>query len=828
MHQTPNVYSAEMALLLYAATAATLLWLARMWGGLQPANDGLKPVPHAISGWAAVVLILLPFCFTGHALLTGGVYGPIDLPYQTEPLLQMRVPLGVPEPHNGILSDVYAQMIPWRKALQYALAHRQWPLWNPFMLSGSLLAASAQPAVYSPFTLLACLLPIGGSLTYTAALTFFIAGLGAFLFAREIGCRSSAVLLAAAGWMYSTPIAFFVLWPQGASWALLPFVLLGARRCVRRPGVPSAALLMIALTLLLLAGHPETTLHVVFIGALYGASELARTRERVVAAIAAAFAAGVISLLLTAIYILPILEAAPQTMEYEFRMNVWSKWRHGVPMAQSLARMATDLFPFLSGQRWNIAGVRDVPLDSAAVGSIVLAFATYALLRARSRGAQRAPVNSGRTLSAPTEQRWKETWFFAAVALFGILARAAWMPLATGLQHLPLFAATITERFSFAAAFSLAILAAIGVEEFLRRGSDRVMTYVFAAMLVIITAGTIVIRSSGMVFIKNFPEWSWYAIFGEIGCLAIAALVLVMLPHLPLRVIAPALLIILLTQRWLDVGDIYPTLGRDVAYPRIPILEPLKNARGPFRIVGQAHAFVPGTSAMYGLEDVRGYEALTFARYRATYGLWCVHQPIWFNRVDDLTRPFLSFLNVRYAIASTSFPVPDGWHIVAEERGARLLENERALPRAFIPNRLVVGRAEAIDSTFADMQEAKDFRDCAWVDAPMSLHDRQNGPGTVSITLGRNGFRLNVTIDHDGWVIVSEPAWKGWRAYIDGRRVETQIANLAFIGIYVPTGRHTIGLVYLPQSFVIGRAISAITLMALTVFGFVRVRRRVA
>ena len=32
----------------------------------------------------------------------------------------------------------------------------------------------------------------------------------------------------------------------------------------------------------------------------------------------------------------------------------------------------------------------------------------------------------------------------------------------------------------------------------------------------------------------------------------------------------------------------------------------------------------------------------------------------------------------------------------------------------------------------------------------------------------------------DGWIVVSEPAWKGWRAYIDGRRVEIQIANLAF------------------------------------------------
>src|SRR5436853_1286872 len=208
--------------------------------------------------------------FTGRALLAGGVYAPVDLPYITEPLREMRESLGVPRPHNGILSDIYAQMIPWRKAVQFALAHGQWPLWNPFILSGTVLAASAQPAAYSPFTLLACLLPVAPGLTFSAAITFFIAALGAYLFARELGCRPPVALIAAAGWMYSMPMAFFVLWAIGGAWSFFPLVLLGTRRCVREPGVRSAAILTVALTLLLLAGHPETALHVVAVGAVYG------------------------------------------------------------------------------------------------------------------------------------------------------------------------------------------------------------------------------------------------------------------------------------------------------------------------------------------------------------------------------------------------------------------------------------------------------------------------------------------------------------------------------------------------------------------------------
>ncbi|HLJ73949.1 MAG TPA: YfhO family protein, partial [Thermoanaerobaculia bacterium] len=234
-----------------------------------------------------------------------------------------------------------------------------------------------------------------------------------------------------------------------------------------------------------------------------------------------------------------------------------------------------------------------------------------------------------------------------------------------------------------------------------------------------------------------------------------------------------------------------------------------------FRIVAQHWGFIPGTSTLYGLEDVRGYEALTLARFKMTFPLWSVEQPVWFNRVDDLTKPFLSFLNVRYAI--TTADPPPGWHTVATQWRSRLVENERVVPRAFVPATTTVGSAETINRTLDEMQRATDFRQHAWIDAPMRRHEELNGPGTVTEIKprGPNGFRIRVTMERAGRVVVSEPGWNGWRAYVDGRRVEMQIANVAFLAIYVPAGAHTIRLIYLPQSFVIGRAISIATLAVL-------------
>ena len=773
-----------MSFILYLITALALLWLADRF---------IAP----ISRRDAILLILLPMLFTGRALLTGGVYAPVDLPYITEPLRDMRGPLGVPRPHNGILSDLYAQMIPWRKAVQFAWSHQQWPLWNPFILSGTVLAAAGQPAAYSPFTLLACLLPIGDGLTFTAAITFFIAGLGAYLFARELGCRDSVALVAAAGWMYSMPMAFFVLWSVGGAWSLFPLVLLGTRRCARAPALRSAAILTAALTLLVLAGHPETALHVVAAAGVYGIVEISQFIPRVREAdaprklwkpILAALAAGIVALLLCAIYILPILEAAPQTMEHAFRAGGWRTVPHGVPNAEAEARILADVFPFLHGHRWTRKGTPFMPLDTAAVGSIMLAAAVYALVRVRSR----------------------DSWFFFALAVFGILARSGWMPLATALQKLPLFDLVLNERFAFAGAFALVVLAALGVERAVAT-SDRAFGWTLAAAAFAFAFGAVLVQRLEVIY-DIMPEWGVFAYFGEIAGIGIAAILAILWP----RALAPAMLVIILAQRLVSAGDIVPTLRRSAAYPPIPILAPTRTVAEPFRITGRAHAFIPGTSALYELEDVRGYEALTFQRYFDTYSAWCIHQPVWFNRVDDLGRPFLDLLNVRFAIASDRLVPPPWWRELARQRGAKLLENTHTLPRAFVPDAVVLGASEG--DALNELPRVADFHARAWIEAPLPKHERDNRVGAVAgIRRWSNGIRFDADMRDDGWIVVSEPAWKGWRVYVDGRRVKHYFADVTLLGLFVPKGHHDVRVTYLPDSFVAGRTITFVTIAALIV-----------
>ena len=96
-----------MSFILYSTAAVCVLWLC---------HRTVLPLSRA----AAVALFLLPFCLTGSALLRGRIYAPIDLIYGQPPLAGLKDEMGIEGWRNVLLSDLIAQMIPWRKVVQWS------------------------------------------------------------------------------------------------------------------------------------------------------------------------------------------------------------------------------------------------------------------------------------------------------------------------------------------------------------------------------------------------------------------------------------------------------------------------------------------------------------------------------------------------------------------------------------------------------------------------------------------------------------------------------------------------------------------------------------
>ena len=691
-----------------------------------------------VSVGAAIALVALPLVFTGRAMFTNRVYAPLDLPFTAEPLRDYARDFGVERPHDIALSDLHCQIIPWQKAVRAALAQGEWPLWNPYILNGDILAAVAQSAVYDPVQWIGFLLPLPHAMTFGAAMTFFLAAFFTFAFARASGRREVSALVAAAGFTFCAMMAFFVAWPLARAWAYLPLVLYGVRRVVteRRP-----AILIVALALTIFAGHPESVLHVVFVGVLYGLALRPTLR-----AIGVAAFAGIAALALTAVYLMPFAEAAPLTLDYKIRNELYapSGYDRIAPPEVRRERMARTFIPFHapdpSVPGWD-------PL-SARVGVIVMVLAALALPVARGplRGLLRTNDVSVR---ATGNGSWA-TLFWLALALLSLFATFGTFPVAHALHALPLFDIAINERLAFAAAFAMAMLAGIAV--------DRMNA--------------------------------------KLGI---------------------ALLALILIERTNEDGRFYPAISADAFYPRVPVIAAIPRDA---RMAGLGTALIPNNAAMYGLEDARGYNAMLNERLYETYPLWSQYQRAWFNRIDDLSRPFLSFLNVRYALAAASAPVPRDWSVKAIDRNTQLLENTRVLPRAIVPRNVRYTRGHAVD----EMKSNDDFSGIAWIETQAyEPHIAPNGPGTVRIERKGLEYHLDATLERPSWIVVAETHWPGWRAYVDGNRVRAHFANHAFIGVHVPAGRHTVRLVYLPESFTRGRAIS---LGALVVLVGVRWRSR--
>jgi hypothetical protein len=745
-------------LLLYLVTAVALLALAHFF---------VRPITR----WAALVLLLFPLIFTGRALLTGRVYAPIEMAYMTHPLADHRHEWRVPSVHNGTLSDIAFQMLPWREAVRRSLAARQWPLWNPYMFCGDVLAAGMQPAAFSPFTLIALLLPTAVSFTFTGAIAFFIAGLGTFLFARELGVSETAALFAAAAWMFSAQLALTILWPLGFTWALFPLVLAATHRIVEQPDGRSIGFLTAALALDVLAGHPETLLHVVAIACAYGLFRLVWSKRRIRVIIAATIA-GVLSLLLTAIALLPFLDAARHAAEYGIRTEMFAKEPLKPGRVSVRAGLRNTAMPFLRAET-------DSPLERAEPGSIVLAMGIAGLIAIRRR----------------------EVAFFAVLLVIALLAGVNAWPVAHFLHSLPLFSSAFNDRMATVVPFCLAILGAFAFDAWPARRVAIVMVALALVMTVFASSQIQTVRAAA-----------------EIVPLLLGAVIVFFTRR---SVALPVVFILLLIQRTVEDGSLVPAHPREMAYPPLALFKPLQTAQPPFRIAPLGMLLLPNTATMYGLEDVRGNTPMTFAPLAETFPLWRNRFPPAGGEVLDLTKPILSMMNVRYSLLDVLKPIPAGWREVTFDIYTRLIENEHALGRAFVPARVRFGRTP--QQELEEMSVETDFSQRAWLTTPdQPPHERENGPGAVTVSRDGADLDLQIRMESDGFVVISETAWPGWRAHLDNRRVRLVRANHAFLAVFVPLGEHHVRLRYLPQSFVAGRTISLVTALCLAMFIVVR------
>jgi hypothetical protein len=180
-------------------------------------------------------------------------------------------------------------------------------------------------------------------------------------------------------------------------------------------------------------------------------------------------------------------------------------------------------------------------------------------------------------------------------------------------------------------------------------------------------------------------------------------------------------------------------------------------------------------------------------------------------------------LGVKYVTAREPDNSPD-LELIGIADGGIYYQRKDAFPRAWVAKNIVVEPDdEAVRhkvNTGSDDLKETIFLDHA-VDCPSAGGDTmitEYRPNDVSINVSGSG----------GIMTLSDQYYPGWRAYIDGQPTEILRADTIFRAVCVPTGDHTVKFEYRPLSIVIGMIITAVSWLALLLFGVSRLafRRR--
>ncbi|HVT16448.1 MAG TPA: YfhO family protein [Thermoanaerobaculia bacterium] len=781
-----------------------LLWmLACAGGGVALWNRSFRP--RLEWKWACL-LIALALAPLLPALRAGAAYGPFDtnvprLPWATREQLQYQ-------PKGGALNDVTLQFAPWQAEARRQLLSGRIPLLNPYSAAGQSLLGNGQAAPCSLVSILALPFAAVPAQALRAFLKLLLALAGTFLAARQLACRPVFCLAAGLGYAFGGSLTVWQLFPHGEVIALWPLVFLATERLVDDPDQRSPRLLLLlALGAVLLAGHPETALMtgLAFAARLTLASPAAGRRGELRRLVLATLGAALLALLCTAFFTLPVA----QTVLGSEKLGQQGRGRDpGAGRAAEEAGwggLVNMVSPGIFGTPQRSSEHGPAPLHWLAEGSVGLPCLILA---------------AGGVLAAARRRR-TETYLAAlAAAAFAIHLNLGGLP--GRVFALPLVSAIDRRYLAYLGGFAVALLAARALEQWCAEAPSRrrllcLWGSTLLAGLAAAVARAVVLhfwRESGVLAGVGPAALAEAALHWTLALAAVGGTALCLsLRRFPL---AAGLLAGALTLGQLLAGycGYVPVVSARLAYPALPVVEAMKRAAGPFRVVGTRGVFAPSSSTVYGLADIRTHDPTESARYvdwlvdlldldRSTYKKQ-------YRRPLPGHEPFLRLLGTRFLLARSDLSLGPPWVDRGLFRETRLWELAGEVRWAFFPGSVIAVSSPAEARRL--LRGRPDAYELATLEGAggAALAAAANGRARVR-TVRVEGDRLEIGVEvaEAAWLVVAQAAIPGWRARADGQPAPTAIADGALLAVRVPAGARTVTLRYLPRSFLAGLALSS-------------------
>jgi len=716
---------------------------------------------------------------------------------------------------SNLNEDLSRQFVHWRAFGFGELRRGNLALWNPYVFSGAPFFGGFQAALLYPLNALFLILPLAKAINWGIALHVFLAGAFTYAWAARRGLRPPACFLSAVIFMFCGahfPHIYAGHLPNLCALIWAPLLFLAIDGLFETPSLGWSLLGMFALAMQVLAGHPQYVFYTGVAAAIYCALCLFKTRKRkrFVLGLAGIVAGG---MALSAVQLLTSFQESSEMLRsvgvpYGFAA-VFS-----FPPENFLTLLAPSIFADIKMvPYWGRGYLWEMSLF-IGVSGFVLAIAGVALGERR-----------GRRFSV------------AMVVLLLLLALGGHTPLFKLLYHwVPGFNQFRgNSKFIFLASLFLALLAGIGFNELLKgRSTPRFLIAVTTAAGLLALAAAVVLHQSSlnavasgwwrsvMLAMRNTNEF--YSLAQEkyedpafvlqaarlasqslfIGG-ATMALVTFLLANVRKHRLAAWLLLALavaelffFARKSLDRFDLAQAVHPEVK-------RHLETVPGDYRIWMFPYADM---ALSWGAQDIWGSDPGITLRYARLLALTQKEDPDQVTQELQISQPHPLFLMLRLRFM-----------LVPQNNQLTFYDNTNGLPRVLLVQRSrVLSRREEIFSALTNA--AFDPREEVILETappPQPAVSPEKGYARL-MDAGTDFLTVEADSPAPAILLITDAYAKGWRARgLPGscqRQYEVLPANYCLRAVPLAAGHHVLRLEYLPRGFVIGKWLSAISVLA--------------
>jgi len=780
--------------------------------------------------WPVLLLVALAVAFFGRAVFTGKVLLPLDVllvmvpwKFQAHQFPWFRIA-------QNPMIDPIQQYYPWRHFAVESLRQGTIPLWNPYAFCGTPFVANLQSAVFYPPNLLFLLMPMGLGFTATVVLHCALAGIFMFGLLRTLGLARAASLVGAVAFMFNGALVAWAEYPALGLWVMvwLPLILMLLERAIARGSIVAAAGAGCAVGVQFLGGHFQYSAYVLLGFAIFVVWRVICSRQQCLRVIGYAALALALGVGIAAVQLLPAVELAMRSQRPS--LSYADALRSAFPANQLVTYLVPNFFGNPSAHNyWGyIAARRNEPgmfmetCGYVGVLTLVLAFSGVSL-KVRGRG------------------------LFAAVAGFALLAALGTPVYAVLYYGVPGFNKLAgVARIVYLAAFGLAGLAAVGAQglmdvgqgplspDFVGAGvaargaqplapgrthsaSRKGSTYTWLAFVG--AAGVLVayalVRFSGEAAVLGNYETAQVAKFGVFAAAALALVALRQFGVLRPTAFAVGAIGLIACDLFLFGFRFNPANPRSVEYFSTPETQALRRTcnGGRMLAVGENPLrdwMPPNTPMVYGLRDIQGSDSLFWGRYLRF--LQAVEPAAPGPQWAGLDNPALDLMAVKCVLTTRELKGPNLRKVY--DGDAKVYLRETARPRVDLLGWWrIAGDQEVL--RLASQGKLRPAPQALLPHAPRIKIGDVFSASLARIT-GETPNRVDVRTDLPAANLLrlADPAYPGWRVYIDGRRAEMLTCDYVFRAVAVPAGEHRVSFRYEPASFRLGLFVSLLAVAA--------------